>query len=315
MCLNIILDGKKSLENGKNVFRDRILNKILCDNMGLNEKLKKLHEDSDNYYENRDYENLLICLNKIHEIDPEDLDNIENMAGVNLILKRFSRAIEIAETLPEDCWMRYIIIGHYYNELEQNEDAIKSFLKAHNLNSKHKKPLFNLAFAYSFQKDYEKALEYAFKMLELDKNDIDALALLINQYFYMRQFEKVIEYSIWALDISDERDVDIYPPLAFSYLMTGEPQKGWDCIVEAIFKHPDDISYYVTLGTYSFAINDDKKALQIYNTAHLKNPSSPEPFLGLAMHYKSTGDLKKAREYYEKYVELENDCVMGFDEF
>ena len=283
--------------------------------MELNKKLEKLHDDSDNYYENKDYENLLICLNKIHEIDPHDLDNIENMASVNLFFKRFSQVIEIAETLPEDCWMRYIIMGHYYNELEQTECALKNYLKAYNLNSKHKKPLFNLAFFYNFQNEYETALKYVFKLLELDENDIDALALLITLYFHMYQFEKVIEYSTWVLEISDERDEDIYPPLAFSYLMTGEPKKGWDCIVEAIFKHPDVISYYVTLGTYSFAINDDKKALQIYNTAHLKNPSSPEPFLGLAMHYKSIGDLKKAREYYDKYVELEDTCIMSFDKF
>ena len=47
-----------------------------------------------------------------------------------------------------------------------------------------------------------------------------------------------------------------------------------------------------------------------------KDPTCPEVHLGLAMHYKSEGDLKTARKYYDKYVELEDeDIVMGFDEF
>ena len=284
--------------------------------MNLNEKLEKLHEESDNYYDNKDYENALICLNKIYEIDPDDLVNLENMVSLNLILKRYSEAMKIAESLPEDCWLRYVLIGHYHDELNQKEDALKNYHKAHELNPKQKQPLFNLAFLYKFEDQYGKSFEYAFKMLEIDENDIDALALLIGIYFNTCQFDKVIDLSYRALAISDEKDDMIYPPLAFSYLMNGEVKKGWDCLVEAIFKHPDDIIYYTTLGKYAFAINDDKKALDIFNVAKIKNPSSPELYLALAMHYKSAGDLKNARKNYDKYLELEDDhLIMDFDEF
>lgn len=153
-------------------------------------------------------------------------------------------------------------------------------------------------------------------MLEIDEKDIDALALLINLYFDTHQFDKVIDLSYRALAISDERDEMIYPPLAFSFLIKEEQEKGWNCLVEAIFKHPDEIIYYTTLGTYAFAINDDKKALDIFNTALIKNPSSPELYLALAMHYKTGGDLKNARKNYDKYLELEDEhLIMEFDEF
>ena len=284
--------------------------------MDLNERLERLHEDSDNFYDNKDYENVLVCLNEIYKIDPDDLNNLDNMATINLFLKKYSQAMEIAEGLPEDCWMRYVIIGHYHSELKQKEDALKNYLMAHELNPKHRQPLIDLAFFHKFENEYEKAFEYAFKMLEIDGNDIDALAILIELYFYTFQLEKVIELSKRALMISNERDDMIYPPLAFSYLMLGECENGWNCLVEAIFKHPNDMGYYANLETYAFAINDDKKALDIFYVATLKGPSSPEPYLALAMHYKSSGDLKKAEKYYNKYLELEDEnLIMGFDEF
>ena len=284
--------------------------------MDLNERLEKLHEESDNYFENKDYENALICLKEIYEIDPDDIDNLGNMVGIYLILKRYSEAIKIAESLPEDCWARYDLIGHYHNVLNQKEDELKNYLKAHELNPKEKQPLFDLAFFYKFEDEYEKSFEYTFKMLEIDEKDIDALALLINLYFDTHQFDKVIDLSYRALAISDERDEMIYPPLAFSFLIKEEQEKGWNCLVEAIFKHPDEIIYYTTLGTYAFAINDDKKALDIFNVALIKNPSSPELYLALAMHYKTGGDLKNARKNYDKYLELEDEhLIMEFDEF
>ena len=284
--------------------------------MDLNERLERLHYESDNYFYNKDYENTLICLKEINEINPDDLENLENMASINMILKRYSEVIEIAEGLPEDCWGRYLILGHYHWQLNQKEDALKNYLKSNEMNPKHKKPLWNLAFFYKFEKEYEKAFEYTFKMLEIDRNDIDALAMLIGLYLSTYQFDKVIEYSNIALMISDEKDYMIYYPLAFSYLMLGERQKGWNCLVEAIFKHPDDISYYASLATYAFAINDDKKAMDIFMIATIKDPSCPEPYLALAMHYKSNGDLKKARKFYDKYAELVDEhLIMGFDEF
>ena len=284
--------------------------------MDLNEKLERLHEESDNYYENNDYEKALQCLNEIYEIDPDDLENLENMAAINLILKRYGEAIEIAERLPEDCWARYLIIGHYHNMANQKEDTLKNYLKAHKLNPRHKTPLLNLAFLHKFENEHEKAFEYTFKILEIDVNDIDALALLIDLYLDTYQFEEVIAYSKRAMTISDERDDMIYPALAFSYLMTGKAERGWNCLVEAISKHPDDMGFYANLETYAFAINDDKKAMDIFNVATIKDPSSPEPYLALAMFYKSSGDLKNAKKYYEKYLEREDEHIaMGFDEF
>lgn len=284
--------------------------------MDLNEKLERLHEESDNYYENNDYEKALQCLNEIYEIDPDDLENLENMAAINLILKRYGEAIEIAERLPKDCWGRYLIIGHYHNMANQKEDALKNYLKAHEMNPKHKTPLLNLAFLHKFENENEKTFEYTFKILEIDANDINALAILIDLYLDTYQFEEVIQYSKRALAISDERDDVIYPALAFSYLMTGKPEMGWNCLVEAIFKHPDDMGFYANLETYAFAINDEKKAMDIFNVATIKDPSSPEPYLALAMFYKSSGDLKNAKKYYEKYLEREDEHIaMDFDEF
>ena len=164
--------------------------------------------------------------------------------------------------------------------------------------------------------DFEKSSEYEYKMLELDKRDMDALTLLISTFFHTYQFDKVIEYSEWALDISDERDADICSSLAFSYLMMGERQKGWDILVDAIFRHPEDSAYYYTiLASYLYATNEDEKAMQTYEIAIKKDPSRPEPYLNLAMHYKSKGELENARKYYGMYVEREKFYVMGFDEF
>ena len=283
--------------------------------MNKNEKLKKLHEETKNYIENKEYENALTCMEEIYEIDPNDFENLENMVTINLIMDRNSKAIEMAERLPEDCWRRYLMFGYYYNMINQTEDALKNYLKAHEMNPNHKSPLLGLAFLHKFEKEYEKAFEYTYKMLEIDPIDIEALALLIDLNLDTFQFEEVIKLSKKALQISDKKDDVIYPALAYSYLMQGEAERGWNCLVKAISKHPDDMSYYATLQSYAFSTNDEKKALDIFNVATIKNPTSPEPHLALAMYYKTSGDMKKARKHYEKYVELEDKyLVRDFDE-
>lgn len=140
--------------------------------MDLNERLEKLHEESDNYFENKDYENALICLKEIYEIDPDDIDNLGNMVGIYLILKIYSEAIKIAESLPEDCWARYDLIGHYHNVLNQKEDELKNYLKAHELNPKEKQPLFDLAFFYKFEDDMKSHLNIHFKCLKSMKRTL-----------------------------------------------------------------------------------------------------------------------------------------------
>lgn len=285
-------------------------------NKEINKELETLVEKVGTYADNEDYETALIYQKKISQIDPDNIGELENLAAIYLKLKRYSDVFEIIEKLPEDCWMRYLIKGHYHDKLNQKEDALKNYLKAHELEPNNRQPLFNLAFHYQHEGEHEKAFEYTFKMLDIDVNDIGALAILTGLYFDTGQFKEVIIYANKAIALSDEKDELIYPPLSFSYLMTGESEKGWDCLVEAIFKHPDEVYYYTLLATYAFAINDDKKAFEIYNVAMKKDPTCPEVHLGLAMHYKSEGDLKTARKYYDKYVELEDEeIVIGFDEF
>lgn len=279
------------------------------------ERIEKLNETANEFFENKEYEKALICLNKIYQMNPDDLKNLENLAAVNIALHRLTDAIEIAREIPEECHRRYSIIGYCCQELDLKEDALSNYLKAYKLSPTSREVLMDLAFFYEHENEYDKAFEYVFKVLELDENDIGALAILTELYFYTRQFRKVIECSTKALKISNRRDDIIYPPLAFSYLYLEEPQKGCDCLTQAILAHPDDPFYYMTLGTYLFATNDDEKAMELFKMAHEIDPFNPEPCLSLSMHYKVAGDLKKAKKYYDRYFELEDDCIMGFDEF
>lgn len=273
--------------------------------MNDKEEMKKsLIEKAGIYFENRDIENALLYQKKIYELDPDDIYSRGNLADLYLILKRYSEVLEIADGLPEDCWMRYLIMGHYHYQLNKKEDALKNYLKANELDSKHEKALFDLSHFYKDEKEYDKAFEYAFKILENDENDIEGLALLIMLYNDTEQYKKVIEYAKKALPLSSDRDDVIYQCLAFAYYFMGEYKKGEDCLVEAINVHNRDCFYVATLGQYLSCLNDERAAVY-YKMAYEIDPTRPESCLALAMYYKLERDLKNAKKYYEEYLLLE----------
>lgn len=104
------------------------------------------------------------------------------------------------------------IVGQLYNRMSRPKEALNILLYAlpiasrNNFVEEQKRILNNLAIAYGYQAEYDKALEYHFKTLVMREEDGDTeeIAVSLNNigliYFKLRNYPKALEFYTKALE-------------------------------------------------------------------------------------------------------------------
>ncbi len=109
-------------------------------------------------------------LERAYKLNPNNLKVVSQLAQVYLSLGEYKKALiffdEKLKALPEDA-DTYYDIGLCLLKTEEYSDAIKSFEMAITLHSKASDIQHNLATAYLYSKDPEKALNYYFRQIEI----------------------------------------------------------------------------------------------------------------------------------------------------
>ena len=161
--------------------------------------------------------------------------------------------------------------------------------------------LNNMAGVYQEQGDYEKALEYYEKDLEISErvlgSDHPSTATTYNNmagvYKEQGDYEKALEYYDKALDVRERTLGNDHPYTATTYNnMAG---------------------VYKEQGDYEKALEYYGKALEIVErTLGNDHPYTATTYNNMAGVYKEQGDYEKALEYYEKDLEI-SERTLGND--
>lgn len=107
-------------------------------------------------------------------------------------------------------------IGQLYNRMEKPKETLGILLyvlpiaNRNNFKEEQKRILNNLAIAYVYQAEYDKALEYHFKTLAMreEDGDIGEIAISLNNiglvYFKLRNYPKALEFYTRALQFLEK---------------------------------------------------------------------------------------------------------------
>ena len=167
--------------------------------------------------------------------------------------------------------------GVALNHLGYNSESIDCFLKSYELNKNFPGPLHNISLIFFNNKNYEKAIEFCNRCLEIQNNYMPALIGLMNSYLGSEQFNKCIEITNNLIrDYSDKID------LAFIYNVRG-------CCYESL--------------------QDTQTALENYNFSLEINPNYIPAKLNVANYHSITGNIELAQKLYKKLLDDNPELV------
>jgi eukaryotic-like serine/threonine-protein kinase len=154
---------------------------------------------------------------RVIELEPENVTGWNDLAGAYERMGRYPesipayrKSIELAPT-----WLAYSNLGYVYTVLKQYPRAIQALKKSIELGPNQELPVGNLADAYRYsgQKDkadaiYDKAIALAFRELQVNPQSADAMGDLAVYYAKKGESMRASEFIRRARGI-DKKDVEL----------------------------------------------------------------------------------------------------------
>jgi len=163
-----------------------------------------------------------------------------------------------------------------------------------------------LAEHYMRIKDYDNAINYSFKALELQPNNFYAYKNLGRINAELKNYSLAIYYYEKSLEIRPDL-YQSYNNLGLIYSYVGYFDKSIAYLTKAVEMNPEiskahnDIAIvYAKVGKFDLAINEINKAIEI-------NPYDADYYYNLAVIYEFLEENRKAEELLIKALELEPD--------
>ena len=198
----------------------------------------------------------------------------------------------------------------------------------------------NIGIVYDYLGDYDKALEFKNKALEIRKevlgekhrdtaSSYDNIGIV---YEELGDYDKALEYHNKALEIRKDVLGENHPDTASSYNNIGvvyDYLGDYDKALEFKNKaleinkvvlgenHPDTAASYNNIGIVYDELGEYDKALEYYikaleikkNVLGENHPDTANSYNNIGVVYKNLGDYDKALEYYIKAWEIKKDVL------
>jgi tetratricopeptide (TPR) repeat protein len=219
------------------------------------------------------YENSMESLNRVLVIDPENTESLLKLAELNLILRKYREAIDYSRqaiALDSRDPLPYFIMAYTFAEAGDTVQAIKNYLEVVNRDQDYYDAYIQLGLIYSTAGN-DLAVDYFNNALNLDPNSIEAL------------------YA-----------------LAMYYQQTENATNAIATYNKLLLIDPENVYANYNLGyVHLVLLNDFKQAIKYFTKAVELNPRYYEALYNLGYCYELTADYGRARELYNKTLEIE----------
>jgi len=333
------LDDKESLKEKGDIlsrqFSKNPKNDLLANKLGVHLYNIGKIEEAIPYYQ------------KAVEINPDNNVYYENLGlayeGIKNVEKAEAYYLEALKHKEE--YQTCNRLGILYYRRNQNDDtdkAIEYYQKAIGLDPENAVLYENLGLAYEQKQMLQEAEQAYIKATEIEKTT----GAYFNRlgYFYYTQLRHELAIKFYLKAIEREKDMQLYKTnLALAYEANKEPQKAVDIYLELLAENradhsvrsllaftqyamgvahyldalqnllqcceedPGNILYKKYLGALYAEMNDNEKALDVYNELIKENPDDADIINRVGVLYYRRGtkeDAEKAISYYNKAIEL-----------
>ena len=180
----------------------------------------------------------------------------ENPEYLEEAKKYFEKCLELNPNEPDgDTLLRWVYsdLGNRKLDEEKNAEALEYFQKARDL-AKDTNDIIatesELAWAYDFLREYEKAYRYLQNIVSLGRDDIWINSEIGWAYNHLNQFEKALPYLEKSKELGRD-DEWIYFELGYSLARLDKVNEGLECYQKALELGKDDIPKFLAFSKYS----------------------------------------------------------------
>ncbi|MBO6291172.1 MAG: tetratricopeptide repeat protein [Selenomonas sp.] len=184
------------------------------------------------------------------------------------------------------------------------QGAIEYYRKAIELDPKYARPWNNMGIAYGKLGDYNKEIEYCRKAIELDPKYASPWNNMGYAYGHLGDYNKEIECYRKAIEL-DPKDAYPWNNMGHAYWELGDYNKAIECCRKAIELDPTLASPWNNMGYAYGSLGDYNKEIECCRKAIELDPTFAYPWNNMGLAYRNLGDYNKAIECYRKAIELD----------
>lgn len=274
-----------------------------------------------------------------------DINKIKNLEYAKDCINRFLNVQKKNKIIQKKTAKELNIIGLCYRTLENYDEAIKYFDKAIQTDKNYKAPYFNKGTVYYWKEDYKNAEKYFLLGLEKIENDFLCLLYLGYCYINIKNYDKAIEYLDKAINVMPE-DYDnksqIYIKIAEAYYKINNIKEAvrntligfqysknnlnFITYIYEIYDYnklykkailynsyllnqdPNNYEYIFNRAELLYMLNRNEEAKQLFKKLSERNSEDYKNYIYLARIYKEENNFELAETYFLKTDEiLKND--------
>lgn len=171
---------------------------------------------------------------------------------------------------------------------------------------------FDIGLVYFYRERYDQAIQYFEKAIRLKPDYAPAVNSLGNAYLEKGEWDNAIEaYRKIVEDVFYGTPHFAVSNMALAYYQKKEYPQAEKYFLEALKLKPDFTNALGGLGMTYIAMGRHADAVQKLERAVRGNPKLPQLHYELGRAYRGLGDRQKAREEFQRTVELAPESPMG----
>ncbi len=201
--------------------------------------------------------------------------------------------------------------SHYFlaltlEKLGQNEEAISEYKKASQLKYGYIDAYYNLGLLYNKQREFFLATQQFKKVLKIDPENYEACISLGIAYDEMGESDTAASEYEKAISINPTKSA-AYINLAVNLSLKDKNDEAINLYSKAIVHDPENPRIQYNLGILFQQQKNFPQAIAHYKLAIRLDPLNSEAYNNLGLIYFFREELKKAKEYWQKAIEINNN--------
>ncbi|MBO6291163.1 MAG: tetratricopeptide repeat protein [Selenomonas sp.] len=184
------------------------------------------------------------------------------------------------------------------------QGAIEYFRKAIELDHKYASPWNNMGSAYGYLGNYNKEIECYRKAIELDPKFAYPWNNMGYAYGALGDYHKEIEYCQKAIEL-DQKFSSPWNNMGEAYDSLGNYNKAIECCRKAIELDSKFSNPWIIMGLAYAHSDNHNKAIECYRKAIELDPKNEVPWNHMGKAYDHLGNYNKPIECFQKAIELD----------
>jgi tetratricopeptide (TPR) repeat protein len=192
--------------------------------------------------------------------------------------------------------------------------ALRELKKAEGMDPDDHITQFDIGLVYLYRERYDTAIQHFQRAIQLKPDFAPAINSLGNAYLAKGDWDKAIEaYQRIIEDVFYGTPHFALSNMALAYYQKKDYAEAEKHFQEALKMNPDFVNALAGLATTYMAMGRYDDAIVKLDRAVRKEPKLPHLHYELGKAYEGTGNLRRAREEYQRAAELAPDSPLADD--